>query len=166
MNNNEVKTDNIIFECMIALKNEKYNVLLSLTEKDLFFKKKKGIFQKKYKIINDISINNIKVINEKVKIEQKKNKITIYTQDDEVCFFCENVIDSKRIVEEINKLILGENFLKRTSKKGVKALNIVKDTAKVVGGLAIASAGAYEAIKENKDSIKQAAKSIVSIFKK
>lgn len=165
-NNNEIKTNKIIFECMISLKSDTYDILLSLTEKNLLFEKKKGLFHKKYKIVNDILITDIKVVNDKVQIKQSKNKIIIYTRNDEIYFTCESVIEAKKLVEEINKLILGENFLDRTVKKGVKVLNVTKNVAKAVGLVAVATAGAYKAIKANKKVLKETAKTITNFIKK
>lgn len=167
MKNDENKSNNkILFEGMVALDNAKFDILLTITEKHLLFQKKKGIFKKKYKIIKDILIDDIKVIKDKVKIEQKKNKITIYTKDDKFDFACNNMIEAKKIIEEINELILGENFLERASKKGIKVLNFAKNTVKIVGGVALATAGVYNAIKENKDTIKDTTKTMIDFIKK
>lgn len=163
MNSVEVQNDNVIFECMVSLKNEKYDTLLSLNDKHLLFKKKKGLFKRKYKVIKDILITDIKVVNDKVKIEQKKNKITVYTKDAEVCFTCEKFIDAKKVEEEINKIILGENFLERTVKIGGKVLKNVVQTAGVV---AVAATGIYKAVKENKEVLKEASKVVKNIIKK
>ena len=155
-NNNSELNSKIIYEAMISLKNNRYDVLLSINEKHLLFQKKKGFINKRYKVIKDILLKDIKIVNEKVKIEQKKNNIVIYTNDEKVEFKCNNAIEGKLIIEHINKLLLKENFLERTSKKGIKILNVTKNTAKIVGGVALAVAGTYSAIKENKELIKDA----------
>jgi len=167
MNNNQIETTNkILLESMVAYNNGRFDTLLTINEKHILLQRKKGLFKKKYKVIKDIPINTIKVINDKVKIEQKKNKITIYTTDEKVNFKCSNFIESKKIVEEINKQILGENFLERVSKKSVKTLKTIKKTAKIIGGVALAGVSAYTAVKENKDKIIDAAKTIVDVVKK
>ena len=119
-NNNSELNSKIIYEAMISLKNNRYDVLLSINEKHLLFQKKKGFINKRYKVIKDILLKDIKIVNEKVKIEQKKNNIVIYTNDEKVEFKCNNAIEGKLIIEHINKLLLKENFLERTSKKESK----------------------------------------------
>ena len=159
-NNSNELNSKIIYEVMISLKNNKFDILLSINENHLLFQKKKGIINKKYRIIKDILLKDIKIVNGKVKIEQKKNNIVIYTNNEKVEFKCNNSIEGKLIVEHINKLLLKENFLERTSRKGIKILNITKNTAKIVGGVALAVAGTYSAIKESKDVIKEVANTL------
>ncbi len=165
-NSNEVNTNPIIFECMVSLKNNQYDTLLSLTEKDLLLQKKKGLFHKKYKVIHDILITDIKVVKDEVKVKQDKNKVTICTQNDEMYFTCENVMDAKKLVEEINKLILGEDFLMRTAKKGAKVMNFAKNTVQAVGLVAVATAGVCKAVKDNKKVFKETAKTIKNLIKR
>lgn len=165
-NNNAVKPNNIIFECMVSLQNNKYDILLSLTEKNLLLKKKKGLFHKTYKVIIDILITDIKVVNEKVRIEQNKNRVTIYTQNDEFHFNCENVVDAKKLIEEINKLILGEGSFERSTKKVVKVMNKTKHIAQVVGSVAITTAATFKVIYNNKEKLKDAVKTITNFIKK
>ena len=165
-NNSEIKSNNIIFECMVSLKNDKYDTLLSLTEKNLLLKKKKGLFHKTYKVINDILIEDIKVVNEKVKINQNKNRVTIYTQNDEIYFTCENVTDTKKLIENINKLVLGEDFLERTTKRGVKLMDTTKKIAETIGVVAVSTVGVIKAIKENKGVLKNTIKTITNFIKK
>ncbi len=159
---NNLENEKILMEKNVSFNNSKFDVLLSITETRMIFQKKKGLFKKKYKVVKSIIIDDIKIVDDKVKIDQKKNKIIICTKDDEITFYANSMTEAKVIVEELYKNIFGENFLERTSKKGIHILNVVKNTAKIVGGVAIATVGAYKAIKDNKEVIKNA----INFFKK
>lgn len=164
---NDVKLqDKIVLEKMVSFGNDKYDVLLTITKKAITFSKKKGLFKKKYKVVNTILISDIKIINDKVKIEQEKNKIILYTNDSKIIFMGNNILETKKIVEEIKKIASGDNFLERLSKKGIKVLNVTKKSAKIIGSVALAAAGTYKAIKENKDVVKDATKTLIGSIKK
>ena len=60
---------------------------------------------------------------------------------------------------EINKIVLGEDFLERTTKKRVKVLNAFKKATKIVGLVTLSVAGAYKAFEETKDIMEEATKS-------
>ena len=147
MKKKDTKPNKVLLECMVSLKKNKYNVLLTLTEEHILLQKK-GTITKKYKRIKDILIEDIKRIKDKAKIERMQNKVTIYTKENEFFFICENKTEAKKIVEEMNKLVLGEDALERTAKKSLRVLGKVKKTAKTVGGVALATAGTYKALKE------------------
>lgn len=165
-NNNNNSNNKIFFDGIVSLDNDNFDTLLTITEKDILFQKKKGIFKKRYKIVKDILISDIKVIKDKVKIEQKKNNLIIYTKDDKFTFATKNVVEAKRIVEEIYKIIFGEYFLVRNSKKGIKFLNSAKNAVEIIGGIVIAVSGTYNAIKKNKDTIQKTIKNMISFIKK
>ena len=142
--NEEVKKDKIMYECMVSLKSAKYDTLLSLTEKHLFFKKKKGLFQKKYKVIKDILITDIKVIKNKVKIEQDNNKIIVHTKDTEIYFTCESAAEAKKLVTEISNAALGGSSFKRFKDKSTKVISDVSKAIEAVGSIAEAASEFYE----------------------
>ena len=160
------KEEIILLEMFVKLENDKNDTLLTITEKNIYFEQKKGIIKKKYKRVKSISIDNIKIIKDKVKIEHDKNKVTIYTKNDKISFTCSNLIDTAKVTELITKQRLGSGFLERLSKKGIKILNITKNTAMILGGTAIAAKGAKEAIKNNKGAIKDVVKGVIRIIKK
>ena len=142
--NEEVKKDKIMYECMVSLKSAKYDTLLSLTEQHLFFKKKKGLFQKKYKVIKDILITDIKVIKNKVKIEQDSNKITVHTKDTEIYFTCKSAAEAKKLVTEISNAALGGSSFKRFKDKSTKVISDVSKAIEAVGSIAEAASEFYE----------------------
>lgn len=158
--------ENILLEMFVKLENEKNDTLLTITEKNIYFEQKKGIIKKKYKRVKRVLIDNIKIVKDKVKVEREKNKVAIYTKNDRICFTCSNIIDTTKVIELITKQRLGSGLLERFSKKGIKILNITKNTVMILGGTALAVKGTVEVFKNNKDIIKDAAKSVISIIKK
>ena len=49
------------YQCMVSLSNNgKYEVLLTINDNNLIFEKKKGLFNKQYKVFKEIVIKDIK----------------------------------------------------------------------------------------------------------
>jgi len=162
-NNNEIN-EKIIFEALV--KYGKSDVLLKLTNKNIILEKEKGVFKKKYKIIENIFIDDIKVVGDKIKIEHKKKVLKIYTNEKEIEFVFENTADARKVSQLIIELKTGSNLLERTSKKVVKISNVAKKSVKAIGTASIAVVGTYKMIKDNKDVVVDAAKTVKSLFKK
>lgn len=156
--------EKIIFEVLV--KYQKSDVLLKLTNKNIILEKKKGIFKKKYKIIENILIDHIKVVGDKIKIEHKKKVLKIYTNENEFEFVFENTADARKVLQLIIEFKTGSNLLERTSKKVVKISNVAKKSVKAIGTASIAVVGTYKMIKDNKDVVVDAAKTVKSLFKK
>lgn len=164
-NGNEID-ERIIFEAVVKYGKSKNDVLLKLTKYNLVLEKKKGLFKKKYKVIENICIDDIKVVGDKVKIEHKKKILKIYTNEKEFEIVFNSNNEVRKITELIVELKTGSNLLERTSKRIVKISNVAKKSVKAIGGATIAVAGAYTAIKENKDEVIKVAKTVGTLFKK
>ena len=164
-NSNEID-ERIIFETVVKYGKSKCDILLKLTKYNLILEKKKGLFKKKYKVIENIRIDDIKVVGDKVKIEHKKKVLKIYTneKDFEIIFNSNN--ETRKIMDLIIELKTGSNLLERTSKKIVKISNAAKKSVKAIGGATIAVATTYTVIKENKDKVIEVAKNVGSLLKK
>ena len=163
-NNSSTINEKIIFEALVKYGNS--DVLLKLTNKNLILEKKKGLFKKKYKIVENILAEDIKVVGDKVKIEQKKKVLKICTNEKEFEIVFENTADARKAAQLIIELKTGSSLLERTSKKVVKISNVAKKSVKAIGTASIAVVGTYKAIKDNKDVVLDAAKTVKSFFKK
>ena len=155
----DIIKDKVMFEGLVAYKNNKFDTLLTINEKHLLFEKKKGLLKKKYVVVKDVLLDDIKVIKDNVKIEQKKYDVTISLKNENVLFTCESVREAKKVVSEIKKILVGD------AKKG-KFMKIAKGTAGVIGA-AVASGvvgDVVEAIKEK--DIKLAAKAVEKLADK
>lgn len=164
-NSNEIN-EKAIFEAVVKYGKSKFDILLKLTKQNLILEKKKGLFKKKYRIIENILIDDIKVVGDKVKIEHKKKVLKIYTNEKEFEIIFNSNNEVRKITELIVELKTGSNLLERTSKKIVKISNVAKKSVKAIGGATIAVTGAYTAIKENKEKVIEVAKTVGSLFKK
>ena len=147
--------EKILYEVNVSLEKNKFNVLLTITDKQLLFKKKKGLFKKKTIVVKEILINDIKIIKDKVKVEQKDNKVIIFYNDDTFEFICENNKCAKEIISEINKLIVLPEKNKKFKGIAKRTVNVVK--AAVLSGAAV---DVYKGIK------KKDAKMIAKAFSK
>lgn len=134
------KDEVVLFDKQIIVEEFKSEVKLTLTSKKMIFEKEKGIFKKKLKVIDIISIANIKVYKETAQVEQKKANVIIQTIDKNVTLSCSNVSEAKKIADEIINLRTGSNKLKRNSSKLKKVANDVVSVAKDVGEVAAAVA--------------------------
>ena len=137
MGSNEAKK---IYETIVKYNKQKFDTRLTITEKKIELEKKKGLFKKTYKVIE--------TINKTLKVS------------------CNNIVEAKKLTEEIKKVKTGENLLERTSNKVAKIDKAVAKTATTIGG-AVASVGAVAVtINKNKKEIVKAAKALKDIIKK
>ena len=137
MGSNEAKK---IYETIVKYNKQKFDTRLTINEKTIELEKKKGLFKKTYKVIE--------TINKTLKVS------------------CNNIVEAKKLTEEIIKVKTGENLLERTSNKVAKIDKAVAKTATTIGG-AVASVGAVAVtINKNKKEIVKAAKALKDIIKK
>ena len=162
----EIINEKIIFESLVQYKKSKFDVLFKLTNSNIILEKKKGLLNKKYKKIESILIEDIKVVGDKVKIEHKKKFLKIYTNEKEFEIIFENIATARKVTKLIIELKTGSNLLERTSKSVVKISNAAKKSVKAIGGATIAVVGTYKVIKDNKDVVIDAAKTVKSLLKK
>lgn len=163
MKNNEVR---ILYEIIVKYDKAKFDTKLTITDKTIKLEKKKGLFKKVYKIIDSICIEDIKVLNDKVQVKNKNTEVEIETNNNKYKVACSNIIEAKKLTEEIIKIKTGNNLLERTTNKVAKIGKVVTKTATTIGGV-VASVGAVAvAINKNKKEILKAAKALKDIVRK
>lgn len=162
----EIINEKIIFESLVQYGKSKTDILLKLTNKNIILEKKKGLIKKKYKKVENILIEEIKVVGDKVKVEHKKKILKINTNENEFEIIFNNTSEARKVKELIIELKTGSNLLERTSKRVIKISNVAKKSVKAIGGATIAVVGTYKVIKENKDIVVGAAKTVKSLLKK
>lgn len=163
MENNETK---IMYEIIVKYNKSKFDTKLTITEKTINLEKKKGLFKKVYKIIDSINIEDIKTCNDKVLVTNKNKEVEIETNNKTYKVTCNNMIEAKKITEEIIKIKTGANLLERTSNKVVKISKAAKNTIKTIGNAAGAIGIVAKAINDNKEKIAEAVTAIKDLFKK
>ena len=158
----------ILFETTVALKKDDYDTLLTLTEKQLLFQKKKGLIQKKNKVVKTIALSDIKIIKGKVHIERQEEKVILHLKDNNFEFICLDKKQSKKLIDEITEAILGEDKIDRAINQADKAVQKIKKVANVIGDAAgvVGTVGATIALKDDPKKIKEIGKLAINIIKK
>ena len=157
MSNKLENNERELHRMMVKYRN--VDTQLILTDKRLVFEQEKGFFKKKMKIVETILMDNIKMYNDKVKIEQNNKTVVVETNLKDVSFVCDNIIDARNVVEKIINIKTGTSTFDRVSDKTRK---IAENATKVV----VATGALATAIVKNRKTIVKAAKTVVSIFKK
>ena len=151
--------DNVVrYEGMVSFKKDKFDVLLTINENSLLFQKK-GLFNKKYKVVKEIVIKDINVLKDVALVEYNNGKMTIHTMNDVFEFFVKDEEDANKITNLIRET-LGLTFMKMVEKTGETLMNGIKEVAdhakelvkEVVESAPVASTG--EAIKEGTKVLK------------
>ena len=149
--------NNIIYTGEV--KYNKKSTLLTIYENRITFEQLKGLFKKKYKVVDELLIEDIKVLKGKVQIKCKKKDIIINTKDETYKITCDNILEARKIEEELLKLKTGSNILERASGSVVKlSKGVIKTGTAVVGAVATAGVAVATAVK-NKDEIVETIKS-------
>lgn len=126
------------------------NTKLTLTNKRMIFEKKRGLFKKKYRVVDTILIDNIKFYRSGG-IRQKMSKVIIKTSKKDIQLKCSSVIDAKKIVDGIIYVKTGKNVIERETFKinnTLKLLKGCKDSIILIGGLIL---GIKKIIEERND---------------
>ena len=151
--------DNVVrYEGMVSFKKDKFDVLLTINENGLLFQKK-GLFNKKNKVVKEIVIKDIKVLKDVALVEYNNGKMTIHTMNDVFEFFVKDEETANKITNLIRET-LGLTFMKMVEKTGETLMNGIKEVAdhakelvkEVVESAPVASTG--EAIKEGTKVLK------------
>lgn len=133
MNNYQLEKDeSIIIERQVKVEGIKSDIKFTLTTKNMILEKEKGIFKKKLKVIDVISLSSIKVYKDKIQIKQRKSDLIIQTTNKNIIISFSNAIEAKKIEEEIISIITGTNIIERSSSKLKKAMNVVNDAKDIV----------------------------------
>lgn len=153
---------NARYQCMVSLSNNgKYEVLLTINDNNLIFEKKKGLFNKQYKVYKEIVIKDIKVLKDVALVEYNNGEMTIHTNNEIFKFYLKDLEDATKITNLIRDT-LGLSFMKVVEKTGETLMTGLKEVAEsakelvkeVVESAPVASTGV--AIKEGTKVIKEA----------
>lgn len=158
--------EKILYEVLVKYIGSKFDTKLILTDKRIIFERKKGLFNKQYKIVDEINISDIRLNKNKLLIKNTGSTVVIEANTKIYKFVCGSVIEAKLIIEEIIKIKTGENLLERTSGKVVKMSNVISKTVGAVTG-AVASVGlVVVTINKNKKTIMKAVKTVKNMLKR
>ena len=139
MENIKLENDEIIILNEIVSLDNIDNVKLTLTNKKMIFRKEKGFFKKKLRVIEELPLSDIKVYNDKVQINQDKDTITIQATNKNITLACNNFITARKIIEEVTTIKTGKSVFERGMTKinsFANNFNKSQDTIKAIGGVA------------------------------
>ena len=162
MENNQL----ILYETIVKYDKPKFDTKLIVTKKKINLEKKKGIFKKEYKIIESINIDDIKIYNDNVKVINNNAEVEIDTISKIYKVTCNNIIEAKKLVEEIIKIKTGANLIERTSNKVVKIGKNVANTATAIGGAVTSIGLVAKTINQNKKEILKAIETVKDVIKR
>ena len=155
-----------VYEIFVKYIGNSFDTRLILTNKKIIFERKKGLFNKQYKVIDLINLNDIRLNKNEMQIKNDGPIVMVEGNGKNYRFVCNSTIEAKLIIEEIVKIKTGENLLERTSGKVVKISNGISKTAGAITG-AVASIGlAAVTINKNKKTILKTIKTIKNMFKR
>src|SRR5574344_1353294 len=93
--------EKILYEVLVKYIGSKFDTKLILTDKRIIFERKKGLFNKKYKIVDEINISDIRLNKNKLLIKNTGSTVVIEANTKIYKFVCGSVIEAKLLIEEI-----------------------------------------------------------------
>ena len=157
MNNNYNldESESIVIEQLVKYENKETKMVL--TNKNILFLQKKGLFRKKYKTVKSIPLNKIKVIDDEVQIKQRMSTLQIQTTIGTIVFKLNNIFEAKKVKDKIINLKMHTNLLDRTKKNVLKAKNTSKEVLDIIEiflGIGLIFKKAYDHKDEIMDLLK------------
>ena len=100
------KKEKVLLEEIIGFNNKKINTKLTLTCERMIFEKKKGLFKKKWKLIETIYLEEIKKENNIVGLKQNNNILEVETIYEIINLYFEDSKTLKRVTKEIESILV------------------------------------------------------------
>lgn len=124
----ELETNEVILlEDIITHSDFKGNLHLTLTSTKIVFEKEKGLFKKEKELIEIINLNDIKIYNEKVQINQKGSDVNIQTINKNIKLSFDNMLKANNFLTKTIDTITKTTITERSSNKIKNAINTVDD---------------------------------------
>ena len=121
-----MEQETIYFEEFVKVEGMKGYIKVTLTDKKITFEKLKGIFSKKLKVVDIISIDDIKQYKDKPGIKIKDNIVKVNTTKGDYLFTCDSVSIAKSFYKELIDVKTGTDAIGRGANKFKKVTGNVK----------------------------------------
>jgi len=121
-----MKQETIYFEEFVKVEGIKGYIKVTLTDTKIIFEKLKGLFSKKLKVVDIISINDIKQYKNKPGINVKDNMVKVNTIKGDYIFNCDNSNIAKTFYKELIDIKTGTDAIGRGANKFKKVTGNVK----------------------------------------
>lgn len=158
MNNEEVK---VKFEGKVEFLDEKDEIILTITDEKLIFKKIRDLINKDYYVVKELNVKDIKILNDVPMIEYANDKMTIHTFDEVFSFKCSP--DVSNTITNVIRDILGLGFMKKVERVSGALEDGFDEVVKVTKGI-VKEVSESETFKEGKKSIKNAFDGFIKSF--
>ena len=127
-----MEQETIYFEEFVKVEGMKGYIKVTLTDKKITFEKLKGIFSKKLKVVDIISIDDIKQYKDKPGIKIKDNIVKVNTTKGDYLFTCDSVSVAKSLYKELIDVKTGTDAIGRGANKFKKVTGNVKQIVDAV----------------------------------
>lgn len=128
MKNYELESDEVIlYEDIVTYSEAKGSLQLTLTSQKLIFEKEKGILKKEKELIDVINLEDIKIYNDKVQIQQKGAEVRIQTINKNIKVSFYSIFKANKFATKIVDTITGTTMTERSTDKIKGAINTVND---------------------------------------
>jgi len=124
----KLKLDEIIlFEDKVMHNNYKGVLKIVLTSKKIMLMKK-SIILKKYRLIENIKLSNIKIYKNRIQISKKGVDVYIQMVPNDIILSFDNIIKANKFYIKLSEAITGKTIIERGAEKIKKSINAVEDT--------------------------------------
>lgn len=121
-----MEQESIYFEEFVKVEGLKGYIKVTLTEKKITFEKLKGFFSKKLRVVDIVSIDDIKLYKDKPGIKIKDNMVKINTIKGDYTFICDTQSIAKKFYSELIDIKTGTDAIGRGANRIKKVTGNVK----------------------------------------
>ena len=122
----------IYFEEFVKVEGLKGYIKVTLTEKKITFEKLKGFFSKKLKVVDIVSIDDIKLYKNKPGVKIKDNMVKINTVKGDYTFICDTQSIAKKFYNELIDVKTGTDAIGRGANRFKEVTGNVKQIVDAV----------------------------------
>ncbi len=121
--------DEVVLYRGIATSSEYKGCLnITLTSYKIVIEKEKGFLKKETKLIDSISLEDIKTYNGIIQIKQKGNSVEIQTISKNVILLFSGIVEARKFAGKTIDVATGTTLVKRGSEKVKNAFDMIDDT--------------------------------------
>lgn len=144
MENIQLQADEVIlYEGGVTSPTYKGNLKVTLTSRQIIIEKEVGLFKKTLELVDDFSLNAVKIYNGAPQIKQKGSTVEIQADTHNVSLVFSGLFEAAKFSGKAVDAATGTTLAKRSSQKVKDAFDIVDDT------LGLDTRGTIKGILEN-----------------
>lgn len=117
----------ILYEDVVTHNEHKGSLQLILTSQRIIFEKEKGLFKKEKELKDITKLEDIKIYNDKVQVQQKGTDVTIQTINKNIKLSFDGMLKASKFTTKIIDAITGTTITERSTNKIKGAINTMDD---------------------------------------